>query len=293
MTDTHATDSHRIATLSAVRTLELTDLHFGYRGRTVIEGLSCTLRAGELVAIVGPNGCGKSTLLKLIVGALTPASGRILIDGAESQALGRIAVARRMALVPQMAGADGSIAASGDAGFSVQQIVLMSRYAAHVEDSRGMLRAMGGLGIFGFESAEDLRLAREAMWTADVHHLADRHADSLSGGERQRVAIARALAQQTPILLLDEPTSALDLFHQLELIAHLQSLVAEGRLIMIVTHDLNLAAQCASRVVVMDQGKAIADGPPAEVLQPAILEPVYHVKVSQEGSALKFARRQP
>jgi iron complex transport system ATP-binding protein len=106
----------------------------------------------------------------------------------------------------------------------VQQTVLMARYAAHVDEARGggrgggILRAVGGLGIFGFESPADEQFAREAMWNADVHHLVDRQVDTLSGGERQRVAIARALAQQTPILLLDEPTSALDLYHQLELV---------------------------------------------------------------------------
>jgi ABC-type cobalamin/Fe3+-siderophores transport system ATPase subunit len=275
-------------------TLDLRGLHFSYRQRPVIENLDASLRAGELVAIVGPNGCGKSTLLKLIVGALPAQSGSIMIDGLSAAMLGRIGLARRMALVPQMAGMESALGSSGAEGtFSVQQTVLMARYAAHVDEARGLLRAMGGLGIFGFETEHDLELARQAMWIADVHHLADRTADSLSGGERQRVAIARALAQQTPMLLLDEPTSALDLFHQLELIAHLRLLVAEGRLVVLVTHDLNLAAEIASRVLVMDQGKILADGTPADVLTPAVLEPVYHVRVTAEGGHLRFRRRQP
>jgi iron complex transport system ATP-binding protein len=274
----------------AVQTLSAEDLCFGYGSRTVIDGLSCQLHAGERVAIVGPNGCGKSTLLKLLVGALAAQAGVVKFDGTTADALGRIGVARRMAMVPQMAGIE-SAGMGSDGGFSVQQIVLMARYAAHVEESRGIVRALGGLGIFGFESPEDLRIARDAMWAADVHHLADRHADTLSGGERQRVAIARALAQQTSVLLLDEPTSALDLFHQLELIDHLHKLTAEGRLIVMVTHDLNLAAQIATRVLVMDQGKIVADGPPKKVLTAAVLEPVYQVRVREEPGGLRFERR--
>ena len=192
----------------------------------------------------------------------------------------------------------------GSPGFTVQQTVLMSRYAAHVDEAPGLLRAAGGLGIFGFETADDYRLAQEAMWAADVHHLAARQLDTLSGGERQRVAIARALAQDTPALFLDEPTSALDLFHQLELIDHLRTATGTNsvnpapppatrpQLVLLVTHDLNLAATCATRILLLDQGRLIADGPPKEVLTPALLEPVYHVKVNITPSGyLHFQRR--
>jgi len=284
----------------AVRELAVRGLCFGYRDKAVVEGISFQLRAGgesgpgkgELVAIVGPNGCGKSTLLKLLLGALTPAAGTVAIDGKTPRELGRIAMARRVALVPQMAGADGGIGTGGGGGgYSVQQTVLMARYATHMEEAGGVLRAAGGLGIMGFESADDLALARVAMWNADVHHLAEREVETLSGGERQRVAIARAFAQETPVMLLDEPTSALDLFHQLELLEHLGTRVNEGRLVVMVTHDLNLAARCATRVMVMDAGRMVADGKPGEVLTPAVLEPVYHVKVRGEGEALRFERR--
>jgi ABC-type cobalamin/Fe3+-siderophores transport system ATPase subunit len=179
-------------------------------------------------------------------------------------------------------------------GFTVQQTVLLARYAAHVEEAGrggGLLKAAGGLGIFGFETPADEQLAREAMWGADVHHLVDRQMETLSGGERQRVAIARAMAQQTPVLLLDEPTSALDLYHQLELVEQLGTLTRGGRLVMLVTHDLNLALHIATRVLVMDQGRIAADGKPADVLTPAVLEPVYHVRVRNEGEYLRFERR--
>jgi len=184
----------------------------------------------------------------------------------------------------------GGLTGLGGAGFTVMQNVMLSRYATHVDEAGGLLRAAGGIGIFGFENASDEQLAREAMWAADVHHLADRETESLSGGERQRVAIARALAHQTPVLLLDEPTSALDLFHQLELMDQLRNMAAAGRIVLLVTHDLNLAAHCAARVMVMDQGRIIADGPPAEVLTPPVLEPVYHVQVRRDGDSLRFEK---
>ncbi len=114
----------------------------------------------------------------------------------------------------------------------------------------------------GFETEEDLRIADLAMWASDVHHLAHRPIDTLSGGERQRVAIARAVAQKTPVLLLDEPTSALDLYHQLELVAQLEEMTRTERIVVMVTHDLNLAARCAKRVIVMDRGRVVADGKP-------------------------------
>ncbi len=274
-----------------IKSLSAESLRFGYRSGLAVDDVSFSLKPGELVAIVGPNGCGKSTLLKLLIGALAPAAGQVQIDGTPLKSLGRIAAARRMALVPQMAGAESAASAFGDAGFTVRQSVMMARYAAHVDEASPLLKAAGGMGIFGFETEHDDDLARQAMWSVDVHHLVERDLDSLSGGERQRVAIARALAQQTPILLLDEPTSALDLFHQLELVAQLRALAQQNRLIILVTHDLNLALTCATRVLLMDRGKVVADGTPASVLTPANLEPVYHVKVKVENSALQFERR--
>jgi iron complex transport system ATP-binding protein len=278
--------------VAVVRELSAEGLRFGYDNKAVVDGLSFRAGPGELLAIVGPNGCGKSTLLKLLIGALKPGAGRVAVDGESLAEFGRIAVARRIALVPQLAGEGGGDFAGG--GFTVQQTVLMARYAAHVEEARGgVLKAAGGLGILGFESPADEQYARQAMWDADVHHLVERQVETLSGGERQRVAIARAMAQQTPVLLLDEPTSALDLYHQLELVAQLGAMTRgqPPRLVILVTHDLNLALHCATRVLVMDQGRLAADGKPAEVLTPAVLEPVYHVRVQHAAGFLRFERR--
>ncbi len=286
--------------VQSTATWRIEELHFDYdrgggaAGGGVIDGVSFSLSAGELVAIVGPNGCGKSTLLKLMLGALVPGRGGIFLEGKPVRDCGRIGMARRAAFVPQMAGtADaGGTGGLGGGGFTVMQTVLMARYAAHVEEAGGSLRAGGGLGIFGFESAADYQFATQAMWDADVHHLGSRDTETLSGGERQRVAIARAFAQRTQTLLLDEPTSALDLYHQLELLEQLRGATAAGRLAVLVTHDLNMAREYAQRVLVMDRGKIVADGSPEKTLVPEILEAVYQVKarIAPEGT-LRFSRR--
>ena len=263
-----------IQNAASVGELSLEGVGFAYGATEVLKNVTATLRAGELVAIVGPNGCGKSTLLRTIIGELKPAAGRILLDGVSLKDVLRSELARKMALVPQQSGAAFA--------YTVREIVLMARYAAHG----------GGMSGLGFETAEDVDLAGKAMWVTDVHHLADRSINSLSGGERQRVVIARALTQGTPVLLLDEPTAALDLYHQLELWEHLQKLVRqERRLAVIVTHDLNVALAQATRVIVMDRGTVVADGSPRAVLTPAVLEPVYRVKVEAKGEALEFRRK--
>jgi iron complex transport system ATP-binding protein len=275
---------------ATVKELACEGVSFSYGERPAVGAVSLRLAAGERVAIVGPNGCGTSTLLKLLVGGLPPRAGKVTIDGRWTQELGRPAMARRIAMVPQMAGGGGGLGAGGGlgGGFLVREIVLMARHAAHADPAAGFFSRIGALG---FETPADLQLANEAMWAMDVHHLAQREADALSGGERQRVAIARALAQQAPVLLLDEPTSALDLYHQLELLALLEDLSRAGRLIVLVTHDLNLAARWASRVVVMDRGEIAADGPASAVLTAAVLEGVYRVKVIESADGLlRFER---
>ena len=171
-----------------------------------------------------------------------------------------------MALVPQQT--------SVGFAYTVRQIVLMARWSAH-QGKGGVLST-----ALGFETVEDQRIADEAMWVMDVHHLAERAVTALSGGERQRVIVARALAQGTPAILLDEPTSALDLWHQMELLEHLRVLAKEGgKPIFLITHDLNLAMRYADRVVVMDSGRVVAEGSPGETLTPGVLEKVYRVRV--------------
>ncbi len=262
-------------TTPRVECLAIQDATFAFGSQPVVKNVRADIHAGELVAIVGPNGCGKSTLLRLLVGELSPAQGSIAIDGVALREFRPREMAQRIALVPQQA--------TTAFAYTVREMVLMSRYAAH--------GAAGGLTGLGFETPADLQLANEAMWLMDVHSLADRPVSSLSGGERQRVTIARALAQQTPVLLLDEPTSALDMYHQLELWAHLRELVqTHRRLVVMVTHDLNVALTQATRALVMDRGAIIADGPPTDVLTPTILQQVYHVNAEHREGVLRFTR---
>jgi iron complex transport system ATP-binding protein len=249
-------------------TLHAENIHFSYGRQPVLRGLTLSFHAGALTAIVGPNGCGKSTFLHILLGHQKPDQGRVTLSDhgqtLELKTLSAAARARHLSFVPQ----------TGSVGFSytARQIVLMARWAQH--RSRGIDTALG------FETADDHALADTALTIMEAQSFADRPITDLSGGERQRVLIARALAQNTPIMLLDEPTSAFDLYHQIMLLEHLKKLAHEGgRLIVLVTHDLNLARQYADRVIVLSAGAVVADGPPETTLTPEILEPVYRVRV--------------
>jgi iron complex transport system ATP-binding protein len=270
-----------MTTLFPPPALAVDSLSFAYTksAPNIVDHISFSATAGELIAIVGPNGSGKSTLLRLLIGELTPTTGTITIN--QNPTPNPLTRAQHMALVPQQISAPAF-------GYTVQEMVLMARHAA------GTTSGASALFNIGFETPEDLTLATTAMWNADVHYLADRPFDTLSGGERQRVAIARAFTQHTPILLLDEPTAALDLHHQLELLEHLrQATQQQNRLVLWVTHDLPLAAAHATRVLVLDRGHLIADAPPSQALTPEILEPIYHVTVTRTPTGtLTFTRRQ-
>lgn len=227
--------------------LELSSVVCGYAEAPVLDGVSLRAGAGELVAIVGPNGAGKTTLARVIAGLLPARGGTVRIDGRDPRAVPRHELARTLAYLPQRY----ELAFP----FSALDIVLMGRYAQH----RGP----------GLDDASDLAAAIEAMRRCDVEPLADRRFDTLSGGERRRVIVAQALCQGARALLLDEPTAALDPAHA---IAVMRSLAAErdrGALVLVVTHDLDLAARAADRVIVMAGGRIIADGPPTEAFTAA------------------------
>ncbi|WP_199809335.1 ABC transporter ATP-binding protein [Streptomyces sp. SCSIO 75703] len=231
-------------------------LRFGYPGREVLDGIDLGVATGELVALVGLNGCGKSTLLRLCAGLLKPAAGRVLLDGDDLPRLSRRAAARRVALLHQQA--------PQVPGMTVRHLVRQGRYAAR--GPLGMLR-----------DGDDAVCAR-AMADVGVTEWADRPVDALSGGERQRVRLAMALAQDTRVLLLDEPTTYLDLRHQLEVMQTVVRLREErGLTVVMVLHDLGHAARFADRIVALRHGRVAADGPPAEVVTPALLAEVLGV----------------
>jgi iron complex transport system ATP-binding protein len=236
--------------------LHATDVSFAYRRAPVLHGVSLQAPRGAMVALLGPNGSGKTTLLRILAGILTPALGRVAIDGQPLALMTRRELARRVAVVPQ------ETQATFD--FSVLDMVLMGRYPH--------------LGPFELEGAADLEIARGALAATGTAAFEARRFATLSGGEKQRVVIAGALAQASDMLLLDEPTAALDLHYQLEIAALLRQLNGErGTTMIISTHDLNLAAALCERVVLLKQGRVIAQGATSDTLTAQNVRLLYEV----------------
>jgi iron complex transport system ATP-binding protein len=228
------------------------DLRLAYDDRVVVDGLDLTLTDGSFTAIVGPNGCGKSTLLRALGRLLRPASGQVLLDGRSIARTPTREVARVLGLLPQTPVAPADLVARG----------------RHPHQS--WLRQW---------SREDEAVVAEALRWTDMADLGDRPVDELSGGQRQRAWISMALAQETDLLLLDEPTTYLDLSHQIDVLELVARLHAErGRTIVVVLHDLNLAARYAQRLVAMRDGVLVASGTPHEVLTERLLADVFDLE---------------
>jgi iron complex transport system ATP-binding protein len=244
--------------------LQLSDVHFSYGETEVLRGVDLSVPEGAFVAVVGPNGSGKTTVLRLASGLLRADRGRCLVAGRATQEYSRRDLARLVAVVPQ----ESQVTFP----FTALQVVLMGRSPY--------------LGPVGFETAEDVAIARNALRETDAQHLADRLLNELSGGEKQRVIIARALAQQPRLLLLDEATSFLDIRHQLDIFRIVRRLNRErGVTVVMVEHDLNLAALLAERMALIQDGRVVADGPPGEVLSEANVEAVFGASVRRETDA--------
>jgi iron complex transport system ATP-binding protein len=233
------------------------DVSLRYEARVVAENLTVEIPAHSLTAIIGPNACGKSTLLRALSRLLKPAAGSVLLDGADIATYGTKEVARKLGLLPQ-----SSIAPDG---ITVADLVARGRYPHQ--------------GFFRQWSTADEEVVERAMVQTGVLDLAGRYVDELSGGQRQRVWLAMALAQETPLLLLDEPTTYLDVAHQIEVL----NLCAElhdqgGRTIVVVLHELNLAARYATHLIVMAAGAVQAAGHPAEVVTPELIERTFDLR---------------
>jgi iron complex transport system ATP-binding protein len=232
------------------------NIHFSYAAKPVMKKVSFTIDEAQIVAIIGPNGSGKTTLLKIINGTLFPDAGQMLIDGKDASRWSRKDLAQKVAIVPQ----ETAVVFP----FYAEEIVLMGRFP-HLNNYR-------------FEDKKDYRIVHEAMEKTDTLAFAARRFDELSAGERQRVLIARALAQEPKVLLLDESTVFLDLKHQAQFLALLRQLnTAQQLTVIFVTHDINLAAQHADRIILLYSGKIYAIGKPAEVITAANIKEVYDV----------------
>ncbi|MDG2332847.1 MAG: ABC transporter ATP-binding protein [Myxococcota bacterium] len=244
-------------TPAETETLAFEDVAVRLGGRSVLGGVSFEVGLGEVVGLVGCNGAGKTTLVRSATRSLRPDSGEVCLAGQSIRELPRRVLATRVATVPQ----DVHVPFPFLAG----ELVLMGRTPHQ--------------GLFGFESAADLEIAREAMDRLGIAHLADRPVDRLSGGERQLVLFARALAQQSDWLLLDEPTAFLDLRHRMDLLRAVRHFTRAGGGALVVSHDLGGVARICDRLVVLSEGQVIADGEPHEVLRPEIIHRAFGISV--------------
>lgn len=233
------------------------NLSVGYGNTTIVRDVNLDIPPASITALVGPNGCGKSTLLKAFARILPCTSGHITLDGAPIRSFPTREVAKRLALLPQ-----GPVAPEG---LSVTELVAQGRFPHQT--------------LFRQWSAGDRAAVERAMELTDLTGFADRPVHSLSGGQRQRCWLAMVLAQDTPLLLLDEPTTFLDLKVQVDLMALLSRIVKEdGRTMLLVLHELNLAAAFSDQIVMMRDGQIVAQGPSAEVIKPAELQSVFELR---------------
>ncbi len=241
-------------TTTADSPLAADHLRLAYDQRVIVEDLSVRIPAGKVTVIVGANACGKSTLLRGLARLLSPKAGTVLLDGDDVHRLSTKQIATRLGILPQ--------SPTAPEGITVADLVARGRYPHQ--------------RWFRQWSKEDEAVVASAMAATNTTDLAERSVDELSGGQRQRVWIALALAQGTPLMLLDEPTTYLDLAHQIEVLDLLADLNEhEGRTVVIVLHDLNLACRYADHLVAMKAGRIVAEGSPTEVITAAHVHEVF------------------
>ena len=234
--------------------IALENIQYSYAGTPVLQDITFSVNPGDFFIVIGPNGSGKTTLMKLIAGIAQPDKGMVNILEHPIHSYRRKILARQIAFVPQ--------SVPMDFPFTVKEVVLMGRSPYQ--------------GMLGLESKEDMKKTQQAIMFTGLDHLADRKMNQLSGGECQRVFIARAICQEPSVLLLDEPTAALDLSHQIRIMDLMEKLKMEKRItIVMVSHDVNLAAMYGKRLLLLDKGRMAEIGPPREVLTYQNLERSY------------------
>jgi len=235
-------------------------LGFGYGARPVGRGVDLEVHPGEVLCLLGPNGSGKTTLFKTMLGLLPAQAGEVRIAGKGLARLTRAEVARRVAYVPQ--------AHAAHFPFTVLDMMVMGR-TAH-------------LGLFAAPTREDRGRATDALATLGIADLAQTEYTRISGGQRQLALIARALAQDAPAVVMDEPTASLDFGNQVVVLSEVRRLAGRGLAVLLSTHDPDHAFSVGDRVALLDGGRLLAHGPPAEVLTPERLRAVYGVSVAVE-----------
>ena len=239
--------------------ISFSEVTFGYRGTRVLDAVSLEIESGSLSTVIGANGAGKTTLLNLACGAVQPERGQVFLDGENLANLSPRQRARRIAVVPQTV--------SVPFAFTVRELVALGR-TPHLHPLRG-------------ERRDDRLAIEKALDLTDTTRFASRYVGDLSGGERQRVILALALAQEPDLLLLDEPTASLDVAHQLsvfELVRELNR--ANGLTVLAAIHDLNLASLYFDRIIALEKGRILADGPPRAVLTTETISAVYGSRVA-------------
>jgi len=240
--------------------LQADNITIKYGHRLAVSNVSLNIKAGEVTAILGPNGAGKSTLLRALNGGLEPSSGHILLEGRPLDQYSRRAISKHIAVVAQEADVRFPV--------TVLEFVLGGRYAS------------ASAGAWGWETDHDRRVVHEVLSEIELSGLSGRLMNELSGGERQRAVLARALATEAIVLLLDEPTANLDLAHQAAILALVRRRSDLNKVAaVVITHDINLAAEFSDHVLLMKNGQSVAFGPPTEVLTPDLLREVFEVRI--------------
>lgn len=240
--------------------IEFKDLSIGYTNRTVIQGVNAAIKKGELIAIIGSNGAGKSTLLKTIRGLLPKKTGEVFYFGRNLEEYEEKEMARNVAYLQQ----------NVEAGFGYTglDIVMTARYPY--------------MKWYESENEKDKKLAMECMSYTGTDELAERPVTAISGGQRQRVLLAKVLAQQTPILFLDEPTTGLDMVYREEIFRFARELADMGKTVLMVVHELDLAAKYCSRILLLGEGTLLADGKPEDVFTEELLSRAYKADIDVE-----------
>ncbi len=249
--------------------IKISGLSYRVNGKTIVDEVSFEVKRNEFLCIVGPNGAGKSTLLRLLARIINPTGGHIQFDGKDILEHEARELYRKISFLPQTSYFDFPL--------SVLEVVLTGRYPY--------------LGIFESESEEDIRRAEDCLSLVDMEGFSRRKVTTLSGGEQQRASIARVLAQGTDFIFLDEPSSHLDIHHKFALMELLRSLAQEGKGVVAVLHDLDLASRFCDRILVLENGRVSALGEPSHTLSEELLSSVFKVRGSwdpRRGNLLFF-----